>query len=176
MKRIYYLLDDINEAHLISDTLHENGIEDWQFHVLAKDDTEIQQHHLHKANVFQKSDLVHSGEQGALVGLAAGFYLAIFVSPWSALSISFLLYALLALTAAGLIVGTVWGNFHENYKIFHFHNDIEDGKLLVMLDAKKDQHSLVKNLMKHEFPRVRSSGEHEWFINPFETKGLIPIR
>ena len=176
MKRIYYLLDDINEAHLISDTLHDNGIEDWQFHILAKDDTEIQQHHLHKANVFQKSDLVHSGERGALVGLAAGFYLALFVSPWTALSISFLLYSLIALTVVGMIAGTVWGNFHENYKIFHFHNDIEDGKFLVMLDAKNDQHALVKHLMKNEFPLLESSGEHQWFVNPFDSEGLVPIR
>lgn len=175
MRRIYYLLDDINEAHLISDTLHNNGIEDWQFHVLAKDDAELHRHHLHEANIFQKSDLIHSGERGALIGLAAGFYLAMFVSPWSAVSILFLLYGLLALTAVGLVFGTVWGNFHENYRILRFHNDIESGRLLVMLDAKNDQHALVKHLLKHEFPQLKSSGEHDWLINPFETKALVPI-
>ena len=176
MRRIYYLLDDINEAHLISDTLHENAIEDWQFHILAKDEAQLHRHHLHKANVFQKSDLIHSGERGALAGLAAGFYLALFVSPWSVAETSTLLYGLLALSVLGLIAGTVWGNYHENYKILHFHNDIENGKLLVMLDAKNDQHILVKHLMKNEFPQLNSSGEHDWFINPFETEALVPIK
>ena len=175
MRRIYYLLDDINEADLISDTLHENGIADWQFHVLAKNEEGLCQHHLHQANFLQKRDVVHSGERGAIVGGGVGLYLSLFILPWSISSTTLLLTVLLALTIVGVVIGGLLGNSHENYKIARFHDDLESGKLLILLDVKKDQHALVLHLMKVEFPALNPAGDDSVFSNPFETGRWIHI-
>lgn len=175
MRRIYYLLDDINEADRISDTLHENGIADWQFHVMAKDEEGLYRHHLHRANILQKRDVVHSGERGALIGGAVGLYLSMFILPWSISSTTLLLSVLVALTTVGVIVGGVIGNKHENYKIARFHDDLEEGKLLIMLDVKKDQYALVMSLMNHEFPDLKSSGNDSVFSNPLKKGSWIHI-
>ncbi|OUS26898.1 hypothetical protein A9Q99_16925 [Gammaproteobacteria bacterium 45_16_T64] len=175
MRRIYYLLDDIDEADLISDTLHDNGIADWQFHVLAKDEEGLYRHHLHRANILQKRDVVHSGERGALIGGGVGLYLSMFILPWSISSTTLLLSVLVALTTVGIVIGGLLGNSHENYKISRFHDDLEEGKLLIMLDVKKDQHALVLSHMKHEFPDLESAGDDSVFSNPFKKGRWIHI-
>ncbi len=175
MRRIYYLLDNIEETESISETLHNNGIADWQFHVLAKDEEGLYRHHLHRANIFQKRDVVHSGERGMLIGGALGLYLALFILPWSVSSSSLLAFIMVTLVAMGVLVGSVLGNSHENYKIARFHDDLEEGKLLVMLDVKKDQHSLVLSLMEHEYPDLTSAGADSIFSNPFKKGAWIHI-
>ena len=168
MTRTYYLLDYIDEVDSISDTLHENGIADWQFHVLAKDEKGLYQHHLHRANIFQKRDLVHSGERGALIGGAVGLYLSLFVLPWSISSTSLLLSIMLVMFTVGVVVGGIIGNKHENYKISRFHDDLEQGKYLIMLDIKKAQYKQVMDLLHSEFPKLKSSGNDSIFSNPFK--------
>ena len=175
MRRIYYLLDDIDEADLISDTLHDNGIADWQFHVMAKDEEGLYRHHLHRANILQKRDVVHSGERGALIGGAVGLYLSAFILPWSISSNILLMSVLMVLTTVGVIVGGLLGNTHENYKIARFHEDLEKGRLLIMLDVKKDQHKLVMSLMENKFPDLKSAGNDSVFSNPLKTGRWIHV-
>ena len=37
MRRLYYLAEDLETTRTISETLHTEGIKNWNFHVLAKD-------------------------------------------------------------------------------------------------------------------------------------------
>lgn len=173
MGRIYYLLNDINDVDSVSDKLHENGISNWQFHVLAKDEEGLYKHHLHSASFFQKRDIVHSGERGALFGGAIGLYLALFTSPWTMATPALLISIIVVFTSVGVMIGGILGNKHENYKISRFHDDLESGKYLVMLDVKKNQYALAISLMKHEFPSLKIQGKDSTFSNPFKTGAWI---
>jgi len=167
MTRTYYLLDNIDEVDSVSDTLHKNGVADWQFHVLSKDEKGLYRHHLHRANIFQKRDLVHSGERGALIGGAVGLYLSLFILPWSISSSALLVSIMLVMFSIGVIAGGIIGNSHENYKISRFHKDLEQGRLLIMLDIRKAQYDKVMSLLGREFPQLKSSGNGSIFSNPF---------
>lgn len=175
MKRIYYLLDNLEDTETISKALHENGIADWQFHVMAKNEEGLFRHHLHRANFFQKRDVVHSGEQGALIGGVSGVYLAFFILPWTITATTVLATVVVAFVIAGIVIGSVLGNTHENYKISRFHNDLEQGKLLVMLDIRKSQHATVLNIINQEFPELKSAGADSIFSNPLKKGAWIHI-
>jgi len=175
MKRIYYLLSNIDEADKVSDTLHENGIADWQFHVLAKDEAGLYRHHLHRANFLQKRDVVHSGERGALIGGGVGLYLSLFVLPWSISSPLLLAGIMVTMFTLGVVVGGILGNTHENYKIARFHDDIEQGRFLILLDVRKAQYDAVMELIHREFPKLEPAGKDSVFSNPFKRGPWIHI-
>jgi len=175
MTRIYYLLNTLNEADSLSDMLHQNGIADWQFHVLAKDEDGLYQHHLHRANFLQKRDVVHSGERGALIGGAVGLYLSLFVLPWSISSTALLASIMATMFTIGVLVGAVLGNSHENYKIARFHADLEQGRLLIMLDVRKFQYDEVMSLMQQKYPKLKTVGKDSIFSNPFKKGPWIHI-
>jgi len=167
VKRIYYLLDDIGDADSISTMLHKSGIADWQFHVLAKDEDGLYKHHLHRANFLQKKDLVHSGQRGVLVGGVAGLYLSLFIVPWSLSSTPLFASILIALVTVGVVSGGILGSFHENHKIARFHDDIEQGQLLIMLDIRKHQLELVTSLIKLHYPELKPVGNGSMFSKTF---------
>lgn len=37
MKRLYYLVPELNHVEYISRDLHEHDVTDWRFHVISKD-------------------------------------------------------------------------------------------------------------------------------------------
>ena len=46
MRRLYYIADDLPTTRAISETLHDEGISDWNFHVVAKDEDGLYRHHI----------------------------------------------------------------------------------------------------------------------------------
>ena len=75
MRRLYYIADDLPTTRAISETLHDEGITDWNFHVVAKDEDGLYRHHIHSATPIQQLDIVHTGERFALIGAAVGLAL-----------------------------------------------------------------------------------------------------
>ena len=72
MKRIYYLIPTIESVDEISDDLHQQGITDWHFHVISKNESGLVTHKLHSANVLYRTDLIRFLERGAIVGALMG--------------------------------------------------------------------------------------------------------
>jgi len=169
MRRLYYVADDLPTTHAISETLHQEGITDWHFHVLAKDEDGLYRRHVHSATPIQQLDVVHTGERyamiGALIGLVAGVgaYLS---SPLPAYAV--FLFTLLAGMFGGWLGGMV-GLSRENYKLEHFHDEIEAGRYLIMVDVRPDSRARVREIMNMGFPRVRFCGKDTTFINPFKS-------
>ena len=168
MKRIYYITSRIDSAEQISDDMHKEGITDWHFHVLSKDKDGLYKHNIHSANYIQKFDVVHSLLRGTIIGVVAGLVLGLvinFASGFSALSLPLLILigALFGTWLGGLI-----GQSHENYKIARFHDEIEAGKYIIMLDVRKDEESKIKTVMESNHPEAKLSGEGTTFINPFK--------
>lgn len=169
VKRLYYLLSDIEKLQRISERLHAKGIGDWRFHVLARDERGLIKHHLHSANFFMKRDLVHSGERGALIGAAVGLYLCAFVMPWSIAGPGTLAAILLAATLVCAWLGGLIGGLHENYKITRFHDQLEAGKYLVLIDVLREEETRVRELVRELCPELEVAGTDSPFSNPFKT-------
>ena len=71
-RRLYFLLPDLDTARKVVDELLLARIEERHIHVLAKEDTELQD--LPKATLFQKSDFVHAVERGLALGGGTGVW------------------------------------------------------------------------------------------------------
>jgi hypothetical protein len=88
MQRLYYLASDIDTSERVSEALHNEGIRDWNFHVLAKDEAGLYIHRVHSATPFQQLDLIHSAERwglgGGAIGLTVGLVCyALQPLPWA---------------------------------------------------------------------------------------------
>ncbi len=168
MRRLYYIADDLPTTQAISETLHDEGITDWNFHVVARDEGGLYRHHIHSATPIQQLDIVHTGERfamiGAIVGLAAG------TAAYFGAGLTMPAVIVITLVAAlfGAWLGGMVGLSRENYKLEPYHDEIEAGRYLIMVDVQTESKARVREIMNMGFPRVRFCGKDSTFINPFK--------
>jgi hypothetical protein len=74
------------------------------------------------------------------------------------------------LVVAGGWLGGFGGIVGENYRIKQFHEDIDAGKHLIMVDTPKQHAPKVKELMTKNHPEADLQGEDSSFNNPFAKK------
>lgn len=177
MKRLYYLTDSLESADLISRDLHEAGIRDDDFHVLCCDEQALRQHHLHSANIFQRTDIIRFVERGLIVG---GMMSLCFALPMAYME-SFTFNAWLGISAFCILVsiccGMIGGLAQENYKVQPFHDAIEQGELLIMVDTPAEQEGFVRRTMSSQHPEATLHGVSSTLVNPFTaTEEAAPIR
>ncbi len=173
MKRLYYLTDNIEAAEQLSERLHKDGITDWNFHVLGKDKANIVKHHLHSTTPLQELDIIRSGERGVITGLAVGMlFVAVMMMTsnfgqnvhwlWLAAAVGFF-------ASFGAWVGGLIGISSVNYKIKKFHNHIEVGQYLLLIDVETLQKPLIESIVTKQFTSIWKAGEDTTFISPFQT-------
>ena len=172
MKRIYYLTDTIDSTEQISKDIHQAGITDWNFHVLSKDEAGLYRRHIHSANSLQKLDIIRNAERGGVVGFGVSVLATLFVitaEPFGA-NLSGLVYVAIFgfITLFGAWLGGLIGLSMENQKIAQYHDDIEAGKFLVMIDVKAGKEAQVQDLMTKSHPEARFMRIGSTFINPFK--------
>jgi hypothetical protein len=169
MKRLYYLTRDIDSVDAISDRLHKAGISDWNFHVLSKNKSELHKHHLHSTNPWHELDIVRGGERGVLMGLMVGFLVLATLAFVFNIALHWMIaVSILALiTLFGTWVGGMIGLSTENYKIRKFHDKIDQGYMLLMVDVARDQAEAFAFII-NQYATVHAAGEDSTVVNPFE--------
>ena len=70
MKRFYYISDDLDDLEQIEHDLEAGGIARPQIYLLSNDDVGLDNHDVNRVASFLKTDVIHSGEIGAVLGLA----------------------------------------------------------------------------------------------------------
>lgn len=173
MKRLFYLADTIDSVQSISDDLHDHGVSNWRFHIISRDEAGLYTHRLHGASVLDRTDLARFMERGAMIGAVIGLVAIVVlgfvmgmqwpIAAWTAL----FLFA----TAAGAWVGGFGGIGAENYRIRRFHDDIEAGKYLVMVDVPQKHLEDMKRLMSVNHPEARLQGVDSSYNQPFAAAG-----
>jgi hypothetical protein len=167
MKRIYFLVPDIEITKKIVDELLLARVEERHIHVLAKRDTPLED--LPEATFLQKTDFIPALEQGIAIGGATGM-LAGLVAV--ALPTGLVLGggAVLAMALAGAGLGGWWssliGASVGNRRIKDYEEAIEKGELLVMVDVPKDRVEKIEELVKKHHPEAECEGV-EPFMPPF---------
>jgi hypothetical protein len=174
MKRLYYITRSLDSTESISRDLHEEGISDWNFHVLSKDEAGLYKRHIHSANYLHKLDLIRSAEVGGLIGLGFGLALAaaIMATSYFGDSLHWLVYVGIVAVVAmfGTWAGGIWGLGHENYKIRKFHGALEAGRYLVMIDVHRDEKNAVKAVMARLHPEAQLMGVDSTWVNPMDSE------
>jgi hypothetical protein len=173
MKCFYYLVPTLTDTHHVSDDLHTAGIDDFYIHIVSKNEAGLRQHHLHSSNYIETLDFVRIGFLGAATGLVLGVLGCILMSrlqPFGP-NLPFFIYVLLTIAATlfGAWEGGLIGIGSENKKLARFHDDIEVGKYLILLYARKAQEETVRKMMAAEHSESQLVAIDRYFLNPFSS-------
>ena len=171
MKCMYYLTPSLVSTHQVSEDLRDVGIEDWNVHVVSKDAAGIKRDKLHSSNWFETKDLLRDGFIGANIGLIVGVLaaaaMAIFEPFGPNLPSVVLIFPVAVAALFGAWVGGLIGLDTENQKLKRFHDDIEAGKYLILIYARKGMGEKVQEMMGERHPEARHVATDRHFINPF---------
>lgn len=171
MKRLYYLTADLDSTEQISADLHREGISDWHFHVLSKDEAGLYKRHVHSANFIHKLDVVRYAERGAIIGFILALIATAYViiaEPFGS-AVSGLVYTAIFgfITLFGAWVGGLTGIATENQQIAAYHAEIEAGKYLLLIDVRPTEEEQVQRLLATKHPEAQYLRSGPTFVNPF---------
>ena len=168
---MYYLAPSLVSTHQISDDLHAAGVEDWLVHVISRDEAGLKRDKLHSSNWLETTDLLRDGFIGANFGFIGGVLLAgamMLFKPFGP-EVPGIVYFFMVVVATlfGAWAGGLIGFDSENRKIQRFHEDIENGKYLILIYAREGQREKIKAMMTERHPEARHVATDRHFINPF---------
>jgi len=156
MKRIYFLVPNIDATkHIVADLISAK-IEEKHIHIIAKPGTPLED--LPEASAIQKSDFIPAVEQGLAVGGVTGALaglVAVALPPASTvIAGGALLIGSLAGASIGAWISGMVGLSFDNRRIKEFESAIEAGHLLVLVDVQKDRVEEIENRIKRHIPEL----------------------
>lgn len=158
MKRLYFLLPDLEITKKVVDELLLAHIEERHIHVIANEKTPLE--NLPEASLLQKSDFVPAVERGIAMGGATGVLtgLVAMAFPGVVLAGGALLAMGLVGAGMGAWLGGMIGMDAENVHIKKFEDALKAGQVLVLLDVPKERVDEVVGLIKKHHPEVEFEG------------------
>jgi len=177
MRRLYYLASDIQTVEQISHRLHEEGVADWNIHVLARNTDGFYNHHIRSALLHHRKDFIRTGEIGALYGAVTLLVMALALVTLGSIDWLRGWQDVLMLTLLGSLIGCLngirLGKNRDNHRLESFQHDINHGRLLIMVDAHSSDKAKIRELMNMEFSHVEYRGNDSTFIRPFKSNDRI---
>ncbi|MDZ4818715.1 MAG: hypothetical protein SGJ20_07055 [Planctomycetota bacterium] len=171
MQCIYYLAPTLESTHKVSDDLRAAGISDFFLHVISKDEAGLNQQHIHSSNYLETTDIIRLGLIGAFAGFIAGLICAgllMRLEPFGPDVPAIVFFITVALvTMFGSWVGGLTGIATKNRKLGGFQYDIEAGKYLLLVYARKKQLAEIQTMMSTRHPEAKLSAMDKHFLNPF---------
>ncbi|MGR9046873.1 MAG: DUF1269 domain-containing protein [Gammaproteobacteria bacterium] len=158
MKRIYFLVPDIDTTQKIVNELRAEGIEDRHIHILAKRDTPLK--NLPEAGVTIKTDFLPALERGAALGGTTGLLAGLAALRFAGFAIAGgpILGIIIAGATIGSLMGGLSGMNSGNTRLKQFEEAIENGELLVLLDIPKNQIEAIRELVTKHHPTAEFEG------------------
>ena len=168
MRRLYFLLPDVEVAHKLVDELLLARIDERHMHAIAKEGIPMKD--IREASPLQKSDFIPALEKGlvggAYMGLLAGLVAAAF--PPTGLVIGG--GAVLAITAAGATVGGLMSSMVgiglPSGRLEKFEDAIQAGEILMLVDVPRQRADEIEELVKKHHPEADIEGA-EPMVPPF---------
>lgn len=162
MRRLYFLVPTIESATQIVDELLLARIEERHIHIAGKDHHAMHDAHLPEANLLQESDFIPAVEKGIAVGGATGVVAGLVALTFPPAGLVLGGGAILGMGVVGAGFGA-WvsgmiGISAENSQIQEFHDAIESGQLLLMIDVPKDKVDEITDLVKKHHPEAEVEG------------------
>lgn len=162
MRRIYFLVPDIETTRQIVDELLLQRVEERHIHVLGKRGADLE--NLPEASFLQKTDFVPALEQGVALGGVTGLLAGLAAV---ALPTGLVLGggAVLALSLAGAGVGgmasSMIGSSIGNRRIEKFQEAMEQGQYLVMVDVPRDRVEAIEGVIKKHHPEAECERDED---------------
>jgi uncharacterized membrane protein len=160
VRRIYFLLPTVASARAIVDELLLARIEERHIHVVAREDTPLED--LPAAKVAQSSDLVPALQRGAAAGGLSGLLAGLLAVSFPPAGLVLGGGAVLGLTLFGAGFGawmsSMVGVGLPNSRIEQYQQAIEAGQLLMMVDVPRAQVEAVEALVTRHHPEAELEG------------------
>jgi uncharacterized membrane protein YeaQ/YmgE (transglycosylase-associated protein family) len=158
--RMYVTLPDLASARQLANDMLLARIEDKHMHFLARRGTDLGE--LHQASYLQKTDTVH----GAFVGFVIGGLMGVIVGlllmqfPPAGIQLQFVTVLIAAIIGAmlGTWVASMVGLQVPNSRLRGFDPDIQEGKILLMLDVPSGRYEEVRNIIARTHPEAADRG------------------
>lgn len=170
MRRLYFLIPDVETARQVVDRLLLERVPERHIHVVAKDHQMLRDRSIPEAGLLQESDLIPAAERGlaagGATGLLAGLVAVTFPPAGLALGGGAMLATTVAGAAFGALVGPMIGISAPNSQLKQFQEAIEDGQLLMVVDVPKDDVEHFNALVNELHPAVDVKGT-EPTVPPF---------
>ena len=147
--RMYVTLPDLASARQLANDLLLARVEDRHMHFLARRGTDLGE--LHEANYLQKTDAVHGAFTGlvigGVVGVIVGVLLLYFPPGGASIQLAAVLVAALVGAALGVWMAGMMGLQVPNTQLKGFEQEIQEGKILLMLDVPASRYEEVRNVI-----------------------------
>jgi hypothetical protein len=159
-RKLYVMLPDVSSARAMLDELLLMRIQEKNMRFWARDD--LLPADMPAANFWQKTDLVHGAQLGALVGsaigLLAGILLVLFPPQGLALQTAVILVtalggALFGGWVAGMVAAAI-----PNSRLKEFQQGIDNGQVLLILNVPYSKVELIEELFAKHHPEARFGG------------------
>ena len=160
MRRLYFMVPDIDTANKVVDELLLKRVDDHHIHVVAKEGTPMGD--LPEANLLQKSDFIPAMERGLAVGgitgVLAGIAAVTFPPAGLVLGGGAILGTSLAGAGIGAWISGMIGMDVPNSQIEKFEAAIENGEVLMMIDVPKTRVEEIEALIQQHHPDADMGG------------------
>ena len=160
MRRLYFMVPDIDTANTVVDELLLKRVDDHHIHVVAKEGTPMGD--LPEANLLQKSDFIPAMERGLAVGgitgVLAGIAAVTFPPAGLVLGGGAILGTSLAGAGIGAWISGMIGMDVPNTQIEKFEAAIENGEVLMMIDVPKTRVEEIEALIQQHHPDADMGG------------------
>ena len=159
--RMYVTLPDVASARQLANDLLLARIEDRHMHFLARRGTDLGE--LHEASYLQKTDAVHGAFTGlvigAIVGVLVGLLLVYFPPGGASIQLVAVLIAALVGAFLGIWMAAMMGLQVPNTQLKGFEQELEDGKILLMLDVPAGRYEEIRQVIARTHPEAADRGQ-----------------
>ena len=158
--RMYVTLPDVASARRLANDLLLARIEDRHMHFLARRGTDLGE--LHEASYLQKTDTIHGAFTGLVIGGVGGVLVGVLLVHYPPQGVSIELVAVLVAAIIGAGIGT-WiasmvGLQVPNSRLQGFEREIEDGKVLLMIDVPAGRYEELRAVIQRTCPEASDRG------------------
>lgn len=159
-RRLYVVLPDMASARQTANDLLLARIEDRHMHFLSRRDVSLGE--LHEASFLQKTDVRHAFFLGAGIGVVGGAVVGVILKMTSLGGINFDVGTLILCTIGGLLLGawmsTLIGVSTPSVKLKAFEEELEAGKILLMVDVPHSRVDEIHELLHQRHPEAVDRG------------------
>jgi hypothetical protein len=163
-RRLYFLLPSLESAHQTANDLLLARVEDRHMHFLAKRGTDLGE--LHEATYLQKTDLLHGISVGLALGgvggLVLGGVIVVFPPAGNPQLVTVLVAAVIG-AVLGAWMSSMAAAAVPNSRLKQFQDDIDKGKILLMVDVPYAQVGQIRELVLGRHPEAVSGGQETRF-------------
>jgi len=160
MRRLYFMLPDLDTAKTVVDELLIKRVDEHHIHVVAQEGAPMGD--LPEANLLQKSDFIPAMERGLAVGgitgVLAGIAAVTFPPAGLVLGGGAILGTSLAGAGIGAWISGMIGMDVPNSQIEKFEDAIEKGEVLMMVDIPKTRVEEIEALVQSHHPEADMGG------------------